>query len=100
MEWFWNTYCPDEATRTEPYAAPLRAESLANLPPALVVTAEFDPLRDEGEAYAAALSAAGNRAEAVRYDGLVHDFFATAAVFPCSRTGFDATLEQLKNHLN
>ena len=65
-----------------------------------MVTAEFDPLRDEGEAYASALKAAGNDAEAVRYDGLVHDFFATAAVFQCSRPGFLATIEAYKKHLN
>ena len=100
MEWFWDYYCPEEATRKEAYASPLLAADLSNLPPALVVTAEFDPLRDEGEAYASALAAAGNDAEAVRYDGLVHDFFATAAVFQCSRPGFLATIEAYKQHLN
>lgn len=99
MQWFWDTYCPDETARAEPHASPLRAESLANLPPALVVTAEFDPLRDEGEAYAAALTAAGGNARAVRYDGLVHDFLGMAAVFECSRPGLLATIEELKQHL-
>jgi acetyl esterase/lipase len=58
MEWFWNHYT-DAEQRTDPRVAPLRAASLAGLPPAVIVTAEFDPLRDEGNAYAAALSAAG-----------------------------------------
>ncbi len=58
MEWFWNHYC-DEADRQDPRVAPIRADSLADLPPALVVTCEFDPLRDEGTAYAEALAAAG-----------------------------------------
>ena len=99
MEWFWDYYCPFEDKREEPFASPIRAEDLSNLPPALVVTAEFDPLRDEGKAYADALAAAGNQVEYVCYDGLVHDFFATAAVFPCSRAGFDASLAQIKSAL-
>jgi acetyl esterase len=100
MQWFWDTYCPEAERRAEPYASPLRAQSLSDLPPALIVTAEFDPLRDEGEAFAAALTAAGGTAQAVRYDGLVHDFFATAAMFECSRPGFLATVETLKTQLN
>lgn len=99
MEWFWNTYCPDPEQRKEPYASPLLAEDLSNLPPAIIVTAQYDPLRDEGKAYADALQAAGNQVNYTCYEGLVHDFFATAALFPCSRTGFEATLTQLKNHL-
>ena len=58
MEWFWNHYC-DPADRRDPRCSPLRASSLAGLPPAFVVTGEFDPLRDEGNAYAAAMAAAG-----------------------------------------
>lgn len=99
MRWFWDHYCPDPAHRADPQASPLRAADLSNLPPALVVTAEFDPLRDEGEAYAAALAAAGNEAEAVRYDGLVHDFFATAALFEPSRRGFEAACKALRERL-
>ena len=100
MVWFWDTYCPDVADRESPLAAPIKSGNLANLPPALVVTAEFDPLRDEGEAYAFALEAAGNQATVRRYDGLVHDFFATAPIFECSRTAFLETLEAYKAHLN
>lgn len=100
MHYFWDLYCPDKAQRKEPYASPLRADNLAGLPPALIVTAEFDPLRDEGEAYGKALKAAGNDATVVCYDGLVHDFMATAAFFECSRKGLEDTVQIIKQHLN
>ncbi|MFK7914126.1 MAG: alpha/beta hydrolase [Pseudomonadales bacterium] len=99
MHWFWDHYCPDTEQRQQPLAAPLRASSLAGLPPALVLTAEFDPLRDEGKAYADALSAAGSAAEYHCYDGLVHDFFATAQMFKASRPGLELACERLQQHL-
>ncbi len=76
MQWFWDAYAPDETTRNEPTASPLRAtsEQLAHLPPALVITDEADVLRDEGEAYARALRQAGVDVTAVRYEGVFHDF--------------------------
>jgi acetyl esterase len=100
MRWFWDEYCPDPAARQDPKASPIRAANLGNLPPALIVTAEFDPLRDEGEAYGRALQAAGSPAEICRYDGLVHDFLATAQVFPSSRAAFEAICGRLRQALD
>jgi acetyl esterase/lipase len=76
MSWFWDAYLPDRERRSEPFASPLRAsdEQLAGLPPALVIVDEADVLRDEGEAYAARLRAAGVPVTTVRYDGITHDF--------------------------
>jgi len=76
MAWFWDAYVPDVERRSEPYASPLRAsdEQLVGLPPAFVIVDEADVLRDEGEAYAARLRAAGVNVTTVRYDGITHDF--------------------------
>ena len=71
MRWFWDHYA-DPADRRDPKASPLRARTLSGLPPALIVTSEFDPLRDEGAAYAAALAAAGVEASHLSCRGQIH----------------------------
>ena len=80
LAWFTKYYLPDESKRAEPFASPLRAPSLAKLPPATVINAEVDPLRDQGFAYVAKLRDAGVPVNAVNFPGQTHEFFGTAAV--------------------
>lgn len=82
MQWFWGQYIADDAQHAEITASPLRASlaELAGLPPALVIVGEADVLRDEGEAYAAKLRAAGVVVTTVRYAGIVHDFVMVNAL--------------------
>ncbi|RZU19470.1 acetyl esterase [Kribbella rubisoli] len=78
--WYWKHYLADPADGQNPLASPLLAESHAKLPPALVITAEYDPLRDEGEYYAEKLHAADVPTTLSRYDGMVHGFFAMSGI--------------------
>ena len=77
MRWYWDHYLVSDADAGNPYAAPQQARNLTGQPPALVITAEFDPLRDEGEAYGRRLQEAGVETTISRYDGMIHGFFAT-----------------------
>jgi acetyl esterase/lipase len=97
MQYGWDLYAPNPETRDNPYVSPLRAstEELAGLPPALVVTAENDPLRDEGEAYARKLKAAGVTVAAVRYNGTIHDFVLLNALRHVPST--EAALQQISD---
>jgi len=81
MDWFWDHYATAE-DRKDPKASPLRASSLAGLPPAMVVTAEFDPLRDEGDAYAEALAKAGVKVKHLRCRGHMHTSILMVDVLP------------------
>lgn len=80
MQWFWGHYLNSEAEGSNPYASPLRAENLQGLPPATVITADIDPLRSEGQAYAQRLSEAGIAVGATNYTNVTHEFFGMGAV--------------------
>jgi acetyl esterase len=99
MHWFWDHYVPNRAQRAEPYASPLRAADLSGLPPAWVCTAEFDPLRDEGEAYAKRLQQAGVSTTLTRFDGLIHGFISMGLVAPRAQAAVDEALAALKKGL-
>jgi acetyl esterase len=98
MVWFWDHYVPVDRRR-EPDASPLRAQDLAGLPPAVVLTAEHDPLRDEGEAYAAALAAAGVPVRSRRFPGQMHGFFSMVNILPGSAAGIDHVVAEIDRHL-
>ena len=87
MEWFFDHYTPDRASRSDWRVSPLRAASLAGLPPALVVTAGYDPLRDEGRAYAWRLQQEGTQADLVEFGGMLHGFLSSPMLLHGARRG-------------
>jgi acetyl esterase len=99
MQWFWDHYLPDVAARDEPHASPLRATDLRRLPPAIVVTAECDPLRDEGAAYAERLRAAGVPVTYLEYPGMVHAFMGWSSAVPAGARAFSDVGDALKKAL-
>ncbi|MGV9254371.1 alpha/beta hydrolase [Streptomyces sp. NPDC003697] len=93
MAWYWEMYLGERRGTVDPGFSPLHADVLAGLPPALVITAEYDPLRDEGEAYARRLADAGVEVRLRRFDGLIHGFFRATAVFDGAQEALDEVAE-------
>ncbi|MXX47032.1 MAG: alpha/beta hydrolase [Chloroflexi bacterium] len=93
----WRQYLNVDSEGTQPYASPLRAADFSRLPRSLTITAEYDPLRDEGEAYAAALSAAGNQSSCTRYDGVIHGFVSAFAAVPEGNQALDQIAAELRS---
>jgi acetyl esterase len=103
MKYGWDLYAPDEKTRNNPYVSPLRASNkeLEGLPPTLVITAENDPLRDEGEAYARKLMDAGVAVTSTRYGGMIHDFVLLNAIheLPAVQAALEQASEGIRSAL-
>ena len=99
MRWFWQHYVRTQSEGFEPYASPLRADTVADLPPALVITAEHDALRDEGELYADRLERGGVTTQLTRYDGVIHGFVGMFAAVPEGNTAVNQIAEFLKGML-
>lgn len=91
VRWFTDHYAPDADQHADPRLSPLRHHDLSGLPPAVVVTAQYDPLRDEGEAYADALAEAGVSVEVRRFETMIHGFVDMGAVSPVARAAVDET---------
>jgi acetyl esterase len=99
MKWFWNHFINIESEADDPYVSPLRAESFSDLPPALILTAEYDPLRDEGEAYAEKLQGAGVNATLTRYPGMIHAFIRMTAQLDKANVALGEVSDKLREVL-
>jgi acetyl esterase len=96
MLWFRDHYLNSDADKDSPLASPMRAASLKGLPPALVITAQYDPLRDEGEAYGHKLQEAGVPVKISRYDGMIHGFVSMGAVFDGGKRATEECCQALR----
>jgi acetyl esterase len=95
IAWYWSMYLESPDDGMNPLASPLKAADLSGLPPATVITAELDPLRDEAELYAAALAKAGVPAEVIRYDGMMHGFFTMVGLLDVAREAVATAADRL-----
>jgi acetyl esterase len=100
MVWFWDNYLSLPEDANNPYASPSKATDLSGLPPAFVITAELDVLRDEGEAYARQLKQAGVEVKCKRYEGAVHEFFSLSGVVDISKTALQDAATFLQQAFN
>jgi len=95
MQWFWEQYLQGNAHDDDPYAAPQRAQSFAGLAPAIIITAQYDPLLSDGENYLAALKDAGVSVSYRKFDGMIHGFFTNLAVTPTASTAIDWSAQEI-----
>jgi acetyl esterase/lipase len=100
MAWFWNHYAPDPEARLHPDASPLRSANFARLPPAVILTAEHDVLRDEGELYATRLVKAGVPVRHQRFAGQMHGFFTMVDALPGAAAGLDYVAAAIEERLS
>jgi acetyl esterase len=100
IPWFWGHYLADPADAANPYASPIKAEDLSGLPPALIMTVEFDPARDEGEAYGAKLKAAGVPTIVTRFPGLIHATYWASGAIPRADELYAAIADFLKSRFH
>jgi acetyl esterase len=96
MMWFWNHYLENDEVAGHPYVSPLRAEDLSKLPNALVLTAQYDPLCDEGRAFALRLQEAGVNVKTTHYDGMIHGFFRMTSRVDKARQALEEVAAALK----
>ncbi len=99
MDWFTKSYLPSREAGLEPSASPMNATDFRGLPPAMILTAECDPLRDQGEAYARKLQAAGVPVNLKRYEGMIHPFFQFAAVLDTAKVALKDAASALRQAL-
>lgn len=95
MKWFYNHYLNDPSEGADPRVSPLRAPNLSRLAPAFVITAEFDPLRDQGVAYATAMAEAGTPVQSCTYDGMFHGFLSMVEWIDAGKVAFDDAVAAL-----
>jgi acetyl esterase len=100
MDWFTTSYLPNHEAGLEPSASPMNAKDFQGLPPAMILTAECDPLRDQGEAYARKLQSAGVTVEVKRYKGMFHPFFQFAAVLDTAKIAIADAAAALRGALS
>ncbi|HIE1654589.1 MULTISPECIES: alpha/beta hydrolase [Burkholderia] len=100
IAWFERHYLSDGAHPEDARLAPIHAKNLAGLPPAVIVTAEYDPLRDEGEAYGRLLHASGVKVDTLRCDGMLHGFFDMGAISPGAQTWIDKGIARFRKVLD
>ncbi|MFZ6047717.1 alpha/beta hydrolase [Pseudomonas sp. CR3202] len=100
MRWFWEQYLPRAEQFDDALASPLRAEDLAGLPPTTLLSAEYDPLRDEGEAFARRLEQAGVKVRLERCEGMIHGFVSMAAFVARAQAALESAAADLRHALN